>query len=400
LCKFKDILPFCLIAYISSKMERLKPAFPNGSIWFSNRYGSCTMVIDQRFLPFKKTTFKIRTIEEASFAIREMVVRGAPLIGVTAAYGIYHSFFNSGNNSLEMLTEAAEYLNSSRPTAINLFTATHRMVSIFDPVKTRDENLQILLKEANKIREEEIDICQRIGMNGLSLIEEIHQKKAGEPVQILTHCNAGWLACVKYGTATAPLYLAHEKGIPIHVWVDETRPRNQGARLTAYELGLAGIPHTVIADNTGGHLMQHGMVDLVITGSDRTTLNGDTANKTGTYLKALAAFDNHIPFYVALPSTSIDWNMEAGIQNIPVEERSPEEVETIEGWSGRKITRVRLIPEKSKAANYAFDVTPARLITGLITERGVCAASKEGISSLFPLASANGKTISNHNNHD
>jgi methylthioribose-1-phosphate isomerase len=341
-------------------------------------------VIDQRYLPFKSEIFTIGSLEEAYFAIREMVIRGAPLIGVTAAYGMYFALKNSDRNDMKTLRDAADYLNFSRPTAVNLCFATHSMLNIFNPQETRENNLIALFTEAGKIRQEEIDSCRMIGEFGLPLIEGIWNNNGHKPVQILTHCNAGWLACVKYGTATAPVYLAHEKGIPVHVWVDETRPRNQGARLTAYELGLAGVPHTVITDNAGGHLMQHGMVDLVIVGSDRTTSDGDVANKTGTYLKALAATDNNIPFYVALPSSSIDWKLNDGVKNILIEERSPEEVATIEGWNGKEITRIRLIPENSTTANYGFDVTPARLVTGLITERGICKASKAGIASLFP----------------
>jgi len=365
-------------------MKKSLPGIHNGSIWFSPDKGFLTEVIDQRYLPFRQVPFEIRSPENTFFAIREMVVRGAPLIGVTAAFGMYYALQNSGNNNLKVLKEAACYLNSSRPTAVNLYAATQRMEDRFDPGNSREKNLEGLLAEAFAIRQETIDDCLKIGLYGLPLIEAIWQQKQPEPVQILTHCNAGWLACVKYGTATAPIYLAHEKGIPVHVWVDETRPRNQGARLTAFELGLAGIPHTIIPDNAGGHIMQHSMVDLVLVGSDRTTTNGDVANKIGTYLKALAAFDNCIPFYAALPSSSIDWTLENGIQNIPVEERSPDEVATIEGWNGKNISTVRLIPENSIAKNYGFDVTPARLVTGLITEKGICSASKEGIQQLFP----------------
>jgi methylthioribose-1-phosphate isomerase len=365
-------------------MSEYTSLITNCSIWVSPGDRSVIEVIDQRVLPFKQQIFGLTTLEDTFFAIREMVVRGAPLIGVTAAFGMYLALKECRHHERECLEHAAEYLNSSRPTAINLFMATQRMLQLFDETKSRAENVEQFFREASLIREEEINSCRSIGEAGLPLIEAIWQQKQPEPVQILTHCNAGWLACVKYGTATAPMYLAHEKGIPLHVWVDETRPRNQGARLTAYELGLAGIPHTVIPDNAGGHIMQHGMVDLVLVGSDRTTRNGDVANKTGTYLKALAAFDNHIPFYAALPSTSIDWTLEDGVRNIPVEERSPEEVSTIEGWDGTNITPVRLIPENSAVRNYGFDVTPARLVTGLITERGICCATREGIQGLFP----------------
>jgi methylthioribose-1-phosphate isomerase len=366
----------------------------NGSIWVPPGNRPVIEVIDQRVLPFKQQIYSMMTLEDTFFAIKEMVVRGAPLIGVAAAFGMYLALKNCRDNDVKCMNHAAEYLNASRPTAVNLRWATQRMLKVFDEIKSREENLERLLRVAVLIREEEIHSCRKIGEHGLPLIEAIWNQKQPEPVQILTHCNAGWLACVKYGTATAPIYLAHEKGIPVHVWVDETRPRNQGARLTAYELGLAGIPHTVIPDNAGGHLMQHGMVDLVLVGSDRTTLNGDVANKIGTYLKALAAHDNDVPFYAALPSTSIDFNMEDGIRNIPVEERSPDEVMYMEGWTGKEISTVRILPENSPARNFGFDVTPSHLITGLITEKGICPATKEGILGLFenslPLASANG----------
>lgn len=355
------------------------------SIWVSEEHNRQIEAIDQRFLPFEAKIFNLKTVEDAYFAIREMVVRGAPLIGVTAAFGMYLALRNyRGDHPGRCLSEAAGYLNSSRPTAVNLFFATRRLLETFDPGKPHAANVENIYREAVRMRQEEIDSCRQIGEHGVPLIEEIFRRNGGKPVQILTHCNAGWLACVEWGTATAPIYLAHQKGIPLHVWVDETRPRNQGARLTAFELGLKGVPHTVIPDNAGGHLMQHGLVDLVVTGSDRTTLNGDVANKIGTYLKALAAADNGIPFYVALPSSSIDWELEDGVRNIPVEERSPDEVAFIEGWDGKQISAVRLIPEKSPVANYGFDVTPARLVTGLITERGVCRAEKNSLLHLFP----------------
>ncbi len=365
-------------------MDHSKPDFSDTSLWFSDENRTQIQVIDQRHLPFKFEVFGIGSVEDAFFAIREMVVRGAPLIGVTAAFGMYFALKAAGRNNDRSLPAAAEYLNSSRPTAVNLFMATRRMLGVYDRIKKWEENLEILWAEAVKIRQEETDACLKIGQHGLPLIEEIFRKNPGQAVQILTHCNAGRLACIKYGTATAPVYLAHEKGIPVHVWVDETRPRNQGARLTAYELGVAGIPHTVIPDNTGGHLMQHGMVDLVLVGSDCTTRNGDVANKIGTYLKALAAHDNQIPFYAALPSSSFNWNMSDGLRDIPIEARSAEEVAYAEGWTGKSISRVRLVPKGSRTANYGFDVTPARLVTGLITDRGICPASREGIEALFP----------------
>ncbi len=354
------------------------------TIWVKPEDKTVIQVIDQRKLPFQFEIFDIRTVEEAFYAIKEMVVRGAPLIGVTAAYGMYLSILNyNGNNLISFLNEKANYLKSSRPTAINLANAVDEMLRFIKAEISSPDLIQKALEKANSIKQKEIEYSEKIGDFGVEIIEEIYLKKKST-VNILTHCNAGWLACIDWGTATAPIYKANLKGIPVHVWVDETRPRNQGARLTAYELGEEGIQHTVISDNTGGHLMQHSMVDLVIVGSDRATLNGDIANKIGTYLKALAAKDNNIPFYVAFPSSTFDWNIENGLTEIPIEERNPDEVSEIEGWNGSQIERVRLIPEKSKAINYGFDVTPARLVTGLITERGICAANKSSILNLFP----------------
>lgn len=354
------------------------------SLWVPEGKNDCIEVIDQRHLPFKTIVFRITTLDEACFAIREMVVRGAPLIGVTAAYGMYLALMHDKENKMEIvLSEAQKKLNDTRPTAVNLFTATRRMVESFVPYVSWNKNVSRLMKEANLIRTEEVEACRLIGEHGLPLIEEISRRKNGEPVNILTHCNAGWLACVEWGTATAPIYLAHKQGISVHVWVDETRPRNQGARLTAFELGLAGVPHTVIPDNTGGHLMQNGKVDMVIVGSDRTTRNGDVANKIGTYLKALAAADNKVPFYVALPTSTFDISLEDGLKNIPVEEREASEVSFIEGWNGLETVSVRLLPETSPVANYGFDITPARLVTGLITEKGICNADKKSIDRLL-----------------
>jgi len=354
------------------------------TIWQKEDDATTVLVIDQRKLPFQFEIFDLKTVEDAWFAIREMVVRGAPLIGVTAAYGMYLALLNYRSGDLnKYLEEKADYLKSSRPTAVNLAFAVDQMLAfIFENQKAGDLT-EKTLEQANLFRQKEIEFGDQIGEAGLKLIEEIYSRK-NTTVNILTHCNAGWLACIDWGTATAPIYKAHLKGIPVHVWVDETRPRNQGARLTAFELGEEGIEHTVITDNTGGHLMQHGMVDLVIVGSDRTTITGDVANKIGTYLKALAAKDNGIPFYVALPSSTFDPDLEDGVKEIPIEERDPKEVEEIEGWIGSNLTSVRLIPEKSKVANYGFDVTPARLVSGLITERGVCQANKPSIQQLFP----------------
>ncbi len=354
------------------------------TIWF-NWEKNLVETIDQRYLPFQNLIVEIRTIDEARFAITEMIVRGAPLIGVTAAYGMYLAALNySGDDFQGAMKYAANWLKSSRPTAVNLAFAVDEALSFVSEEHTVSENIHHLFEYAESLKQREIDFSKKIGMHGLELIRSISNIKNGEPVQILTHCNAGRLACVELGTATAPIYLAHEAGIPIHIWVDETRPRNQGARLTAWELGEADIPHTVIPDNTGGHLMQHQMVDLVIVGSDRTTLNGDVANKIGTYLKALAAADNGIPFYVALPSTTIDWSLKDGITEIPIEQRDGSEVTQMEGLLDDVVHKFRILPEISPVANYGFDVTPARLVTGLITERGVCRASREGILKLFP----------------
>jgi len=354
------------------------------TIWLKEGDSKTVQVIDQRKLPFQFEIFDLKTVSNAFFAIKEMVVRGAPLIGVTAAYGMYLALLDFKNGDLEnYLNEKAEYLKSSRPTAVNLAFAVDEMLRFVLQEKSNPGLIQKSLEKAHDLKEKEIQFSKKIGAFGLQIIEEIYQNKK-ETVNILTHCNAGWLACIDWGTATAPIYKAHHKEIPIHVWVDETRPRNQGARLTAFELGEEGVPHTVIPDNTGGHLMQHGKVDLVIVGSDRTTSAGDVANKIGTYLKALAANDNDVPFYVALPSTTIDWEMGDGIKEIPIETRDPKEVSEMEGWNGSEIQSVRLIPENSKAVNYGFDVTPARLVTGLITERGVCKANRERILELFP----------------
>jgi len=314
-----------------------------------------------------------------------MVVRGAPLIGVTAAYGMYLAAKNYvGNGFHTHLKWAADKLKSSRPTAVNLAFAVDEALAVIYEELSDEENTRLLFENAEDLKQREIDFSHKIGMAGLDIIKDISISTGGKPVQILTHCNAGRLAAVELGTATAPIYLAHKAGIAVHVWVDETRPRNQGARLTAWELGEAGIPHTVIPDNAGGHLMQHQMVDMVIVGSDRTTLSGDVANKIGTYLKALAAADNGIPFYVALPSSTIDWHLDNGIREIPIEQRDGSEVSMVEGLVDNEIRQVRIIHEKSAVVNYGFDVTPARLVTALITERGVCKATREGILNLFP----------------
>jgi methylthioribose-1-phosphate isomerase len=314
-----------------------------------------------------------------------MHLRGAPLIGVAGGFGMYLALLRSQRGrEAEALQKSAAALVASRPTAVNLAYAVARVRAALDPSRPRAELIAAALAEAQKIRQDEIDFCRRIGEHGAALIKDIAGRKKGAPVNVLTHCNAGWLACVDYGTATAPLYLAHDRGMKLHVWVDETRPRNQGARLTAYELGQHGVPHTVVVDNAGGHLMQHGRVDLVVVGSDRTTARGDVCNKIGTYLKALAARDNRVPFYAALPSSTIDFSIRDGIAEIEVEERSPDEVKYMEGFHEGKIVPVLVAPAGSPAANPGFDVTPARLVTGIITERGIAPASEAGLRKLFP----------------
>lgn len=356
------------------------------TIWLNKQNPFVVDVIDQRVLPHKIEVFSIKNTDEAAFAIKEMVVRGAPLIGVTAAYGMYLGCVEAKlkNNPTTYLNEVAQKLNNTRPTAVNLAWAISEMLMVINKIDDADEKIKIALKRAEEIKQEDIDICYHIGQHGLKLIQEIAKNKKGKTVNILTHCNAGWLATVDWGTATSAIYQAHQAGINVHVWVDETRPRNQGANLTAFELNQQGVPHTLINDNTGGHLMQHGMVDLVIVGSDRTTRNGDVANKIGTYLKALAAYDNNVPFYVALPSSTLDFTMVDGIKNIPIETRDENEVKYIQGLEKGEIKSVLICPETTPAINYGFDVTPARLVTGLITERGVCDASEEGIRKLFP----------------
>lgn len=346
--------------------------------------GNCVHIIDQRKLPFSFELEKLTSVRDVVIAIADMHVRGAGCIGVTAGYGMWLASRESEGDrkKLQLLAEA---LVATRPTAGNLSWAVDRQLRAIEG-RPAAEWSNVTLREADKIADEDAEWCLSIGRHGLALLEEIAEKKPGnEPVNVLTHCNAGWLAFVDWGSATAPIYAAHRAGIPIHVWVDETRPRNQGARLTAWELANEGVPHTVIVDNAGGHLMQHGMVDLVITGTDRTTYTGDVANKIGTYLKALAAKDNNVPFYVALPSSTFDWKIRDGIGEIPIEQRGGEEVSHLEGrLASGELAEVDVLNPGSSAANYAFDVTPARLVTGLITERGICVASEEGITSLFP----------------
>jgi methylthioribose-1-phosphate isomerase len=352
------------------------------TIWL-NADGRSVDIIDQRWLPHEFRVETLKTVADVATAIRDMWVRGAPLIGATAAYGMALKMTVDASDAA--LDRAWEELHETRPTAINLRWALEDMRNALRPV-AQGERVSAAYKRAAEIADEDVAINRAIGRNGLAIIRAIAaKKKPGEPVNVLTHCNAGWLATVDYGTATAPIYLAKEAGIPVHVYVDETRPRNQGAQLTAWELGGDGVPHTLVVDNAGGHLMQHGMVDMVIVGTDRTTANGDVCNKIGTYLKALAARDNGVPFYVGLPSPTIDWTVHDGVKEIPIEERSADEVSFVQGRGpDGKTVSVRISPESTKAANPAFDVTPARLVTGLITERGVCEASPEGMLKLFP----------------
>ena len=360
---------------------------PMRTIWVEGD-GASIGIIDQTQLPHRFATVLLKTLDDAAHAIKSMQVRGAPLIGAAAAYGVWLAL--RADTSDEGLERARATLLATRPTAINLKWALDEMLGAVRN-RPRDERVVAALKRANEIADEDIAINQAIGRHGLKLIEAIAaKKKKGEPVNILTHCNAGWLATVDWGTATAPIYLAHDKGVAVHVFADETRPRNQGASLTAWELGKHGVPHTVIPDNTGGHLMQHGLVDMVIVGTDRTTAQGDVCNKIGTYLKALAARDNHVPFYVALPSPTIDFSVSDGIAEIPIEQRGPEEVATMTGKTkDGRIETVQVVPDGSAVANYAFDVTPARLITGLITERGVIAANRTALAAAFPERAGN-----------
>ncbi len=380
------------------------------TIWLDPEDPGIVRAIDQRHLPFSLVIEELSTVRQVAVAIKDMHVRGAGLIGAAAGYGMYLAAREARSTDerafARSMAAAADLLRSTRPTAVNLAWAVEKVldaVGLGAPggdaaaatggVEPRPGDagaagtaarVERALRAAQTIADEEAECSRCIGQHGLRLLEHIARRKAGKPVNVLTHCNAGWLAFVDWGTATAPIYAARERGIPVHVWVDETRPRNQGARLTAWELTQHGVPNTLVADNAGGHLMQHGMVDIVLVGSDRTTASGDVANKIGTYLKALAAKDNGVPFYVALPSSTIDWTMRDGIAEIPVEERDPQEVRTIEGLADGQVRTVLLTVEGGRAANYGFDVTPARLVTGLITERGICPASEAGILELFP----------------
>lgn len=351
------------------------------TIWL-NDDGWSVEIIDQTKLPHEFITTTLKTVEDAAIAIKDMQVRGAPLIGATAAYGVCLAVRKDASD--QALVRACDQLAATRPTAINLNWALEYLKDALQDMDP-DKRVETAYGLAAKISQEDIAACRNIGVHGLALIQEIAAKKPGQPINILTHCNAGWLATVDWGTALSPIYHAHNSGIDVHVWVDETRPRNQGAALTAWELGSHGVPHTVIVDNVGGHLMQTGQVDMCMVGSDRTAANGDVCNKIGTYLKALAAYDNDVPFYVALPHSTIDWSIKDGVADIPIEQRDAAEVTAMTGRSveGNMVT-IDISAPGSSAVNYAFDVTPARLVTGLITERGICAASSEGLASLYP----------------
>ncbi|MFK5922842.1 MAG: S-methyl-5-thioribose-1-phosphate isomerase [Verrucomicrobiota bacterium] len=359
------------------------------TIWFDEDEADVVNIIDQRKLPFCFEIEKLRTLEQAAVAIKDMHVRGAGCVGATAGYGMFLAAKEAlkAGDFEPALRLSAQQLMATRPTAVNLQWAVERQLSAVLAQSSSATRISCARQTAQDIADEDVEACAQIGQHGLELIRQAAAKKTeGEAVNILTHCNAGWLAFVDHGSATAPIYAAQAAGIAVHVWVDETRPRNQGARLTAWELEQAGVPYTLIVDNVGGHLMQHGQVDMVITGTDRTTYTGDVANKIGTYLKALAAFDNAVPFYVALPSSTFDWELADGVNGIPIEERGGDEVTKMEGrLDGQdEIREFYLVGEKTPAANYAFDVTPARLVSKLITERGICAASAAGVGGLFP----------------
>lgn len=355
------------------------------TIWRKPDDEGVVQLIDQRFLPHDFVIEEVRSVEQMATAIREMHVRGAGLIGASAGYGMYLAALEAASRESfdEHMTATAAQLRATRPTAVNLSWAIERQSRNIAKGKTADEKIALAQRTADSIADEDTEHCRMIGEHGLVLIQRIAETKR-KKVNVLTHCNAGWLAFVDYGSATAPIYAAHDSGLPLHVWVTETRPRNQGSKLTAWELGQHGVPHTVIADSAAGHLMQRREVDLIIVGTDRTTYTGDVANKIGTYLKALAAKANNVPFYVALPSSSIDWKMRDGLKEIPIEQRGAEEVKNADGWRDGQQIEIRIAPDESPAANYGFDVTPRELVTGLITERGVCEANEKSIRSLFP----------------
>jgi methylthioribose-1-phosphate isomerase len=353
------------------------------TIWLKPDDPSVVQIIDQRLLPHEYRVHDLRRWQDGLVAIRDMYVRGAPLIGATAAWSLYLAAYGSKSPANDV-REAAAALLESRPTAVNLRWAIERILRVVDRAGPDDDLVEHVRRDATAVCDEDVEISRGIGKHGVTLLDAIAEKKSGGTVNVLTHCNAGSLATINWGTATAPVYFAQQRGIDVHVWVDETRPRNQGSQLTAWELARNGIPHTLIVDNAGGHLMQHGDVDIVITGTDRTTRCGDVANKIGTYLKALAAKDNNVPFYVALPSTTIDWNARDGLREIPIEQRAAEEVTHIYGMGETGPAVVRTAAVETPVSNYAFDVTPARLVTGLITERGICEASAAGLLGLFP----------------
>ena len=362
---------------------------PMRTIWVKPE-GFPVEIIDQTALPHAVKTVALKTFDDAAYAIQAMLVRGAPLIGVTAAYGVALAMRDDASDA--SLEEAMTTLAAQRPTAVNLRGAWNEMRSALVKIPDADRP-RAAFKHAAKIATDDVEMCRKIGLHGLTLIRDIAAKKPGKPVNILTHCNAGWLACIDWGTATSPIYHARNAGIALHVFVDETRPRNQGASLTAFELKQAGVPHTLITDNAGGHYMQTGEVDLVIVGADRVAANGDVANKIGTYLKALAAFDNDVPFYVALPSSTIDWALDSG-KSIPIEERSADEVLNVTGrLANGSIASVAIAAPGTPARNPAFDVTPARLVTGLITDRGVTAATHDGLLSLYPERRSGGLAV-------
>jgi methylthioribose-1-phosphate isomerase len=355
---------------------------PTRTIWLGEN-GESVEIIDQTRLPHEFVVARLENLEDAASAIFDMLVRGAPLIGATAAYGMALAMRVDASDA--GLKNAYEVLYATRPTAVNLRWALDDLKALLAPLP-EDQRQAAAYARAAEIADEDVEMCSSLGEHGRAIIEKIWTDK-GKPdrINVLTHCNAGWLATVDWGTALAPVYKAHDAAIPVHVWVDETRPRNQGASLTCWELGQHGVPHTLIVDNVGGHLMQHGMVDVVITGTDRTTAAGDVCNKIGTYLKALAAFDNNVPFYVGLPGPTIDWTIKDGVRDVPIEERDPGEVTRLMGLTDDgRIETITITPEGSAAANFAFDVTPARLVTGLITERGVCEASEQGLAELYP----------------
>jgi len=359
---------------------------PYRTIWPDPNNSKVIKIIDQRQLPHQLVIEDLHNVADFARAIKEMHVRGAGLIGATAGFGMYSAGLHApADRFQERLREDGERLIATRPTATNLAWAVQRQLAAVRGVSAASQGIEILYQTACEIADEDAEYCRRLGEHGLAIIRELSRQKHDEPVNILTHCNAGWLAFVDYGSATAPIYAAHREGIKVHVWVDETRPWLQGAKLTAWELKEEGVPHTLIADNTGGHLMQHGMVDMVIVGTDRTTRSGDVANKIGTYLKALAAKDNGVPFYVALPSSTFDWTISDGVKEIPIEQRGGEEICQVCGLTedGRN-EKVLIAPAGTATANYGFDVTPARLITGLISERGICLASEAGIRGLYP----------------